>query len=115
MAARTPRRSFATPFVVTLAAAPAACYVQSGPPASSPPPVQATQPEQGPPPAVVSNPPRPTSPADTAQPAQPAQIAVTTWTIFKSADGCSAAVKTECPKGVMCNPPRPRQFPCPQR
>jgi hypothetical protein len=122
MAARTPRRSFATPFVVTLAAAPA-CYVQSSPgptqPApQQPPPTQTTQaqPDQQPPPTVMVNPPRPTP--DTAAPAQPTQPATTQtsgdkWTIFQTPNGCQAAVKTECPKGVMCNPPPPIAYACP--
>ena len=59
MAARTPRRTFATPFVVTLAAVPA-CYVQPAPQQPQPQPV--AQPEPQPTdshPVVVVNPPRP--------------------------------------------------------
>jgi hypothetical protein len=125
MAARTPRRSFATPFVVTLAAAPA-CYVQSSPgptqPApQQPPPTQTTTtqapPDQQPPPTVMVNPPRPTQPAQPAQPTQPTaptqQSSPEKWTVFQAGNGCQAAVKTECPKGVMCNPPPPIAYACP--
>ncbi|GEM_PF-1789171 len=79
MSARAPRRSFATPFVLTLAAIPAACTVQSAPPPQgptqtsngthdhrdeptpNPPPVEAqpTSPDMTP----VANPPRPAQPA----------------------------------------------------
>jgi len=131
MAARTPRRSFATPFVVTLAAAPA-CYVQTTPPPSQPQP-QPTDPQQphtNPPqdptrPPIVVNPPRPQNPDTQPQtpppqpppqtPTQttPTQTSVAKWTIFKTSDGCQAAVKTECPKGVMCNPPPPIKYACP--
>jgi hypothetical protein len=58
MAARTPRRSFANPFVVTLAVAPA-CYATT-----SPPQQQETAQVDPPPPTVVSNPPRPAPPPD---------------------------------------------------
>ena len=121
MAARTPRRSFAAPFVVTLAAAPA-CYVQSGPPPQSapaqPPPTQTAQPEpqpqqpgpmianppppatnqpaQPPPPShpvVVANPPRPTQPAPPQQqPNQnPAQTSPSRWTVYQAKDGACMA------------------------
>jgi hypothetical protein len=76
MSARTPRRSFATPFVVTLAAVPA-CYVQTSNGPSSPPPTQVAgepPPSSQPPPSsesppVVVNPPRPgTTPAASEPP-----------------------------------------------
>jgi hypothetical protein len=127
MAARLPRRSFATPFVITLAAAPAACYVQGNPPPSTypqepapapsqtppptqtPPPVEQTNPNQ-PPPTVITNPPRPQNPDTQVQ----ATNQTSQWTVFKSGDGCQAAVKTECPKGAMCNPPPPIKYACPE-
>jgi hypothetical protein len=104
MAARTPRRSFATPFVVTLAAAPA-CYVQ---PASPPPAAPATvvanppRPQEQPVEQVVANPPRPAPPA-----------AGMTWHVVQTADGCEASVDTHCPTGMMCNPPPPQKYACP--
>ena len=123
MAARTPRRSFATPFVITLAAAPA-CYVQSTPGPSGPttttttsaPPTTTNptpdQPQtQGPPTTgpgpVVVNPPMPQS--------QPAAPPNTKWTVFKQADGaCMAAFKVECQPKATCNPPPPFKYECPQ-
>lgn len=119
MAARTPRRSFATPFVITLAAAPA-CYVQSSPPPAQPqpapapstqpaPPAQPTPspaPAQQPAPPVVINPPMPQ--AQTVSPN-------TKWTVYKQADGaCMAAVKVECKPQATCNPPPPFKYECPQ-
>ena len=121
MAARTPRRSFATPFVITLAAAPA-CYVQSTPPQTGPtttttssapptntqtpdqPPTQGA-PTQGPGPTVI-NPPMPQS--------QPAAPPNTKWTVYKAADGCMAAFKVECQPKATCNPPPPFKYECPQ-
>ena len=123
MAARTPRRSFATPFVVTLAAAPA-CYVQSAPPQQAQPqPVQA-QPAQQPDnhPVVVANPPRPQPEPQTpppedhppviVNPPRP-QPAATSWHVFKTKDGCEAIVNVQCPTGAACNPPPPTKIDCP--
>jgi hypothetical protein len=65
MSARTPRRSFAAPFVITLAAAPA-CYVNSAPapqPQPQPQPAEQTPPQNAPG-TIVMNPPRP-EPAQT--------------------------------------------------
>lgn len=113
MAARTPRRSFATPFVVTLAAAPA-CYVQSspqpqGPGPQQPPPSQTAPADpqpQGPGPVVI-NPPMPQSPPLAAPANQK-------WTVYKANDGCMAAVKVDCPPKAICNPPPPFKYECPQ-
>ena len=129
MAARTPRRSFATPFVVTLAAAPA-CYVQSAPPPPAEPAPQQQQNapgtvvanpprpqpvEQQPTPAV-SNPPRPVAPPATTVVTNPPRptgpAAGTTWHVFKTKDGCEAALNVSCPKGAMCNPPPPQKYDC---
>jgi hypothetical protein len=119
MAARSPRRSFAAPFVVTLAAAPAACYVQTAPaPAYQPPPQQQGPQQQPPPPPVVSNPPRPQDPPP-PQPQDPPPPQTTphndiAWTVFKNSDGsCSAAIKVECQPKATCNPPPPFKTACP--
>lgn len=109
MAARTPRRSFATPFVVTLAAAPA-CYVQSTPP-QQPQQVQPAQSQPQPgqpdrPPVTVVNPPMPQAPAATT----PNQK----WSVYKQPDGvCMASIKVTCKPGTMCNPPPPQKYDCP--
>jgi hypothetical protein len=122
MAARTPRRSFATPFVVTLAAAPA-CYVQSAPPPAEPVPQQqaapatvvANPPRPQPTPAVT-NPPRPVEPPATTVVTNPPRptgpAAGTTWHVFKTKDGCEAALDVSCPKGATCNPPPPQKYDC---
>jgi hypothetical protein len=126
MAARTPRRSFATPFVITLAAAPA-CYVQSTPAptgptttttTSAPPPTTTTTPDQPPtqgppttgPGPVVTNPPMP----QTQPPATQTVPGNTKWTVYKTADGCMAAYKVECQPKATCNPPPPFKYECPQ-
>ena len=106
MAARTPRRSFATPFVVTLAAAPA-CYVQPQPQQPQQPQPAQPQPQPGQPdrPPVV-NPPLPQT-----QPTTPNQR----WSVYKAPDGsCMASIKVECKPGVMCNPPPPAKYACPE-
>jgi hypothetical protein len=120
MAARTPRRSFATPFVITLAAAPA-CYVQSSPAPSQPPQQQPTTAEPAPqpqptappqsqtPPPVIVNPPMPQTqpPAQTVPPNAK-------WTVFKQGDSCMAAEKVTCQPKATCNPPPPFKYECPQ-
>lgn len=124
MAARTPRRTFATPFVVTLAAAPA-CYVQSQP--QPPQPVVTSTPEPQPSdshPVVVVNPPRPQpqpQPQPDPQPQPnpsvihnpPRPQASASWHVFKTKDGCEAVVNVQCPTGAMCNPPPPQKYDCP--
>jgi hypothetical protein len=117
MAARTPRRSFAAPFVVTLAATAPACYVSSSPQGSAQPTPTTqtqtqtqTQPEQpepapGPGGPVVMNPPMPQAPAPAAG---------TKWTVYRAKDGCKAAYVVDCPAGAMCNPPPPSDYECPQ-
>src|SRR3569623_1003702 len=123
MAARTPRKTFATPFVVTLAAVPA-CYVQ---PAPQPQPVVTSTPQpQSQPsdshPVVISNPPRP-QPAPPPKPSvilnpprpqpQPQPQAAGSWHVFKTGDGCEAIVNVQCPHGAACNPPPPQKYACP--
>jgi len=129
MAARSVRRSFASPFVVTLAAAAlpaAACYVQPGPrtagngaqvtgdqvPNQQTPDHSTTTAgaEQAPPSTttVISNPPRPTAVAKQD----------TRWTITRAAGTCSAYAKVTCPTAApgqpapMCNPPPPMAYTC---
>lgn len=125
MAARTPRRTFATPFVVTLAAAPA-CYVQSAPqPQPQPVAQQQAQPADSHP-VVISNPPRPQPAPSDPQPAPsepPPNLSVihnppkpqpsSSWHVFKTKDGCEAIVNVQCPAGAACNPPPPSKYDCP--
>ncbi len=105
MSARAPRRSFARPFVVTVAAAlPAAgCYVDSRPAAQRPVVTE------------TSNPPRPQQPSEPQQPAQPTQKAEPgrQWTVAKQSGTCTAMDIVKCPQGAMCNPPPPAAYACP--
>jgi hypothetical protein len=101
MAARTPRCSFASPFVITLAGALpalAACGESSPPPAA---PVQTAQAEQHP-----MNPPRPTDPANDPRP-EP--------TVIANPPRPQAEPATPPPPPtspvVVANPPRPAPTP----
>jgi hypothetical protein len=103
MAARTPRRTFAAPFVVTLAAIPA-CYHDAQP---------APQPPANPPGPVVTTPP----PTDPATP-PPAQKPNREWRITRGKDSCLAFAAATCPPKQgdaqpTCNPPPPTKYPCP--
>src|SRR6266850_3619725 len=104
MAARVPRRNFATPFVLTLVTAPA-CH-SSAPPPQAPPPTEQAPPSPTappspaeppaptkPPPVVMRNPPPP-SPTPDPQPPPAAQQA--SWRVFRAKDGCMAAIKVAC-------------------
>lgn len=109
--ARSPRRSFSAPFVITLAAVPAACTMQPSPqapttvqqPTTAPP-----QPGPQPPPDLVENPPRP----------QPAEHD-TFWYVTQNGAECQATLKLECPTpepgkpAMTCNPPPPVAYACP--
>ena len=118
MAARAPRKLFASPFVVTLAALPAACF--SG--TTSPQVVPSPQPaEPGGEPAVVtdSTPPRGSTPSQSGGTAQTYTFDQR-WTVMKSGDSCSAMARVECPKPTTaggpvptCNPPPPMKVACP--
>jgi hypothetical protein len=135
MAARTPRRNFARPFVVTLAAAPA-CYTAPAPPPPQPPPAApAAEAQPAPPPTIVANPPPPESRTPPPEPTPPiprrppnvnpppphdvGPADGTKWTVFKTKDGCEATFHVECPHGEpgkpmpTCNPPPPRPYTCP--
>jgi hypothetical protein len=137
MPARSPRRTFASPFIVTIAAVPA-CFVSSSTPPSQPisqaapgqPEQSDPQPNTPPPsqsPVIVANPPRPqpqptpdTTPPITPEPTPintqppPKQQPINrTWTVLKTSSGCEAMVESNCPQGAMCNPPPPIMYPCP--
>ena len=142
MAARLPRRSFATPFVVTLAATVPACFVESNPRPQQPAPATTTaattattagEPTPAPPTTVIANPPRPTEqpappPADPkpptiiANPPRPT-VAQTTrrWHVTRSSGTCLASSDVSCPKPAAgqpmptCNPPAPQPVACPER
>lgn len=137
MAARSPRRSFASPFVVTLAAAVpvTACVVQSRPgtrsstdsmgnPSTGQVSTTTTPPNAtggtatgpaAPGPGdttVVANPPRPqTDPGAQPQPTPPPSRDAR-WTVMKQGDKCLAYVDVQCPAGATCNPPPPKAYAC---
>jgi hypothetical protein len=82
------------------------------PPRPQPP---TDQPPSPPPRPPIMNPPRP-QPVDQTPPPQQQSGS---WTVFKSKDGCMAAIKVDCPKGQpgkampTCNPPPPFKYACP--
>jgi hypothetical protein len=107
MAARSPRKIFASPFVVTLAAIPA-CFTESSPPPQQP---------QQPPTTQVEPQPQPPSGGGTAQTYGFDQR----WLVSKQGTGCQAMARTECPKPKnpgdqvpTCNPPPPMKVTCPE-
>jgi len=124
MPARIVRRSFATPFVVTLAAACSSSPPPSHPPIMNPPAPQDPTPTDPTPPA---NPPTdPQTPPTTGgippmNPPAPQPVQRGPWRVFKTKDGCQAVVQVECPrpepgKAVpTCNPPPAHKYePCPE-
>ena len=119
MAARTPRKLFASPFVITLAASCSA--PQQPPPNVNPPPPEQPSPSPSPDVGVISNPPRPgTDPSPSPSQAPGTFNSEQRWTVSKSGANCMAMAKVECPKpakpgGPMptCNPPPPIKYACP--
>lgn len=114
MSARTLRRTFATPFVVTMAA----CTVQSGPPPSRPMGT-AQHPGHGDPGPTMPSDPNgmPSRPDDRAQmgtaPApDQADTSERHWTISKQGGKCTAYTNVTCPPNATCNPPRPTEYAC---
>lgn len=133
MSARTPRRSFASPFVVTLAAAlpVAACYVQPGPPVRNAPNYTSSPQQPG---EQAPNTPTPDHSTTTAgveqapttttviaNPPRPAPVAKQDrrWTVTKASGTCSAFTNSTCPEPPAgqprpsCNPPPPMKYACP--
>ena len=121
MAARSPRKLFASSFVVTVATLPA-CFTSSPPPPPAQPRQEPVAAQPAPPRpvehSVVTNPPHP-SPGGTAQTAQTYAFDQR-WTVMKSGETCSAMADVECPKPSKpggpvptCNPPPPMKIECP--
>lgn len=122
MSARSLRRSFATPLVVTLAVP--ACIVSSG--TKSPPAGKTTdhraqpQPQVNPPRTVepgdpTSETPRDPQPGDTTVQAPPGDVELRSWHVVRSASdkACHATLNITCPPQATCNPPRPSKVECP--
>lgn len=114
MSARTLRRTFASPFIVTVAA----CTMQSGPPPQGPGPGPGTaqHPGHGDPDSGrfqnQNGAPRPGDSAQTTGPTQSADTSERHWTIQKQGGKCLAFSKVSCPPNVSCNPPRPSDYAC---
>ncbi|MBA3462889.1 MAG: hypothetical protein H0T46_23235 [Deltaproteobacteria bacterium] len=104
MSARTLRRSFAAPFVVTIAG----CMVQSGPPPQrgprpQPQPVTSTQPQDM---GVVANPPHPGAQVE------PKPTHEMHWTVTKEGETCRAYAAINCPANAACRPAPPTDYAC---
>jgi hypothetical protein len=100
MAARVPRRSFASPVVVTLA-------VACTPAPTTPPNDTAADP------TVAQTPtpdPNPTTDPPTTEPPTPVR-----WSMSKKGNDCFAQRQIECSDpGRSCNPPAPQKYDCPK-
>lgn len=96
MAARAVRRTFAAPFVVTLAAAPLATHAEQAP--ADPPKARPAPKKPAPKPTVVDR--------------------ERTWHVTKAKDTCTAFPEGTCPKVPPgqpippCNPPPPLRYAC---
>ena len=124
MSARSPRRTFAASFVVTLAAAPACVTTPPPPPPNNPP--GPTEPVAGGPdvrdhrdepadPArrPVENPPAPSPPQDTPPPSSERR-----WVLEMHDGKCTTRANASCPPQEpgkpmrTCNPPAPQPYTC---
>src|SRR5881394_4410208 len=109
---RSPRRSFAAPFVITMVgAAGSAGFTSCNPPRQTEPPISKNPPDPGVDPA--------TQPPTTEPTQELAAEGERRWSIYKSGADCFAMAKTECPKpatpgGPMptCNPPPASKYTC---
>lgn len=137
---RSPRRSFAVPFVVVTAAASAggACHKEYAPvPVHDNPPfvpqdasAAVAKPEptpvvDPPPPHVIANPPRPIEPvaapppppviANPPRPIEPVATGMRHWTLSMTHGTCTAFESDACghaPPTRPCDPPPPRAYAC---
>lgn len=132
MSAKTPRRTFAAPLVVTLALPVAgACVVTSGktapPPggnttdhrtgggdtAVNPPTPHVNPPRTAPDPNTAPNTDPSSNTVQQTDPATPTQQAeLRTWHVYKQggSSDCYAVQNVSCPKGATCNPPPPTKL-----
>lgn len=103
---RTPRRRFAAPLVMTIAALPA-CVVSSKPVGTTTAGGDTTT-------TTHDNPPRPDGVDHRDTPDQQAPDSERTWTVSLEGSGaCTAMGATSCPEGASCNPPPPAKVDCP--
>jgi hypothetical protein len=119
-ASRKPRRAFAVPLVMTVAAMPA-CIVESKPaqPTTGGTTTRDNRDNRTPAPRH-ENPPRPTEPTTDPTPIDPVPAQTEApayhrnWTVTMQKDGtCEAYMAVECKKGATCNPPPPQPIECP--
>jgi hypothetical protein len=101
---RSPRRTFAAPFVVTVGLA-GCTHIDEAPPRSVPVPRDAAVVVPVPPPE-----PPPPAPLDLFEEPDPN---VTTYTVIRYGTTCTLQYNMYCPPGARCNPPRPRDWKCP--
>lgn len=130
MSARSPRRVFAKPMVVTVAAASlGACIVATKPTGTTQPRVITTTGDgsgsgsaagSGAPPVIMTNPPPPTAPVKPPPATRPVADRDYKWGVFKKNDGtCVAHISVNCPTAKpgkpvpTCNPPPPMPTECP--
>lgn len=116
-ASRKPRRAFAVPLVMTVAAMPA-CIVTEPKPAQPQTGGTTTRDHRPPPPTRHENPPPPSTDPTPIDPV-PAQVEAPdyhrNWTVSLQKDGtCEAYMAVECKKGATCNPPPPQPIACPE-
>jgi hypothetical protein len=123
MAAHVPRRIFATPFVLTLAAT--ACNSGTAPPPKDPDPAPSgTAPTASAAPTTSAS----AAPTTSASAAPTATVAASAtgsappaapevrWTVDQDpkTKKCVAFVDYACAPGVSCNPPQPQDYACPK-
>ncbi len=97
MSARVPRRSFATPFIVTFAAC-------SGSQSAAHQPMP-TNPQE----SLDFNPPPPADDSATPPTPQPDM----SWKVTIHGKRCLSDPVFDCPEDASCNPPEPSDYPCP--
>jgi len=113
------RRTLAASVVVTVSLAELACTSGTGGETRNPPPQQVDTKTPPDPEPISRNPPDPSAgevPPEEKPPEEkpPEQIPGDKVTVEKQPDGtCIEYVSVYCPPGDSCNPPPPREVPCP--
>jgi hypothetical protein len=118
-ASRKPRRAFAVPLVMTVAAVPACVVTESKP--AQPRTGGTTTTTTANPPGPHTNPPPPDTAKPDPTPIDPTPVQAEApdyhrnWTVTMGSDGaCAAYMKVECKTGATCNPPPPQAIECPE-
>ncbi|MFO0634564.1 MAG: hypothetical protein U0168_17110 [Nannocystaceae bacterium] len=110
MPAREPRRRFAAPLVLTIAAAPACAG--SGTTGPEPPATTAA-------PTTADPQPQPDGGGDAGDGTTAQDGREGRWSVMRNGNGCQTMIAVDCsqPPGEpqhTCNPPAPREYPCPK-